>query len=196
MILDQAAKLVADEGVSAVNMERLGKDAGISKALVYNYYSSVTVLLQALLTREYRHLRKLQVEAAESAETLEQMIRRVTQVYLSYIQERGLLIERLAVEPSVANSGDPTKYSRDAAVTYLAQIISEHYQIDIDIALPVIDISYGMPAAAGHYIIHHDINLQTIEDITVVMILGSLEAIQKNYDSSLRPLRKPQVSVK
>jgi len=190
MILDHAARVVADEGVSAVNMERLGMEAGISKALVYNYYPSVTVLLQALLAREYRHLRKLQLEAADSAETLEQLVRRVTKVYLSYIQERGLLIERLAVEPSVANSGDPTKYSRDAAVTYLAEILSDNFQIDIDIARPAVDISYGMPAAAGNFVIHHDVNLQTIEDITVAMILGSLEAVQNKYDSSLRPLRR------
>ncbi|MFT5572604.1 MAG: AcrR family transcriptional regulator, partial [Cryomorphaceae bacterium] len=86
MILDQAAALVASEGVSAVSMERLGKEAGISKALVYNYYPNVTPLLQELLTREYRHLRKLQFEAAESADTLEQVVRRVTNVYLSYIK--------------------------------------------------------------------------------------------------------------
>ena len=42
MILDSAAKLVAEEGVSAVTMERLGTEAEISKALVYNYFPSVT----------------------------------------------------------------------------------------------------------------------------------------------------------
>jgi AcrR family transcriptional regulator len=190
MILDQAAALVASEGVSAVSMERLGKEAGISKALVYNYYPNVTPLLKELLTREYRHLRKLQFEAAESADTLEQVVRRVTNVYLSYIKTHGLLIERLAAEPTVANSGDPTEYSRDSAVLYIAQIFSDNFDIDMDIALPVVDISYGLPAAAGHYIVHHDTDLQRIEDITVAMILGSLEAVQKKYHASLKPLRK------
>ncbi len=37
LILDAAAQIVVNEGVSAVNMDRLGRDAGISKALVYNY---------------------------------------------------------------------------------------------------------------------------------------------------------------
>jgi AcrR family transcriptional regulator len=190
MILDQAAKLVASEGVSVVNMDRLGKEAGISKALLYNYFPSVTVLLQELLTREYKHLRKLQFDAAESADTLEQVVRRVTNVYLSYIKENGLLIERLASEPSVANSGDPTEYSRDSAVRYIAEIFSDNFDIDMDIALPTVDISYGLPAAAGHYIVHHDTDLQRIEDITVAMILGSLEGVQKKYHTSLKPLIK------
>ena len=190
MILDCAAKLVADEGVSAVTMERLGMEAGISKALVYNYFPSVTVLLQTLLTREYRHLRRVQLEVAESADTLEQMVRRVTKVYLSYISDRGLIIERLSLEPSVANSGDPNKYGRDPAVNYLAEILCDNFNIDIEVARATVDISYGMPTAAGQYLIHNDINLQTIEDITVAMFLGSYQAIQKRYEASLKTLIK------
>lgn len=190
MILDHAAQLIADEGVSAVSMERLGKRAGISKALVYNYYPSVTGLMHELLNREFRYLRKLQFEAAESADTLEQLIRRVTNVYLSYIKEHGLLLERLMAEPAVTNYSDPTKYARDGAVEYLAEILSANFGIDMEIAVPVVDISYGLPAAAGQYLIHHDTDIQTIEDITVTMIIGSIEAIQKKYDISLKHLRK------
>ena len=190
MILDCAAKLVGEEGVSAVTMERLGTEAAISKALVYNYFPSVKLLLQTLLTREYRHLRRVQLEAAESAETLEQMVRRVTKVYLSYISDRGLIIERLSMEPSVANSGDPNKYGRDPAVNYLAEILCDNFNIDIEVARATVDISYGMPTAAGQYLIHNDINLQTIEDITVAMILGSYQAIQKRYEASLKTLIK------
>ena len=190
MILDCAAKLVAGEGVSAVTMERLGSEAEISKALVYNYFPSVTLLLQTLLMREYRHLRRLQLEAAESSETLEQMVRRVTKVYLSYISDRGLIIERLSMEPSVANSGDPNKYGRDPAVNYLAEILCDNFNIDIEVARATVDISYGMPTAAGQYLIHNDINLQTIEDITVAMFLGSYQAIQKRYEASLKTLIK------
>ena len=188
MILDCAAKLVGEEGVSAVTMERLGTEAAISKALVYNYFPSVKLLLQTLLTREYRHLRRVQLEAAESAETLEQMVRRVTKVYLSYISDRGLIIERLSLEPSVANSGDPNKYGRDPAVNYLAEILCDYFNIDMEVARATVDISYGMPTAAGQYLIHNDINLQTIEDITVAMILGSYQAIQKRYETSLKTL--------
>jgi AcrR family transcriptional regulator len=191
MILDCAAKLVAGEGVSAVTMERLGTEAKISKALVYNYFPSVTLLLQTLLTHEYSHLRRVQLDAAESAETLEQMVRRVTKVYLSYISDGGLIIERLSLEPSVANSGDPNKYGRDPAVNYFAEILCDNFNLDIEVARATTDISYGMPTAAGQYLIHNDINLQTIDDITVAMIFQLSGYSKKIRDLSKNPTQGP-----
>jgi hypothetical protein len=60
----------------------------------------------------------------------------------------------------------------------------------MEVARATVDISYGMPTAAGQYLIHNDINLQTLEDITVAMMLGSYQAIQKKYETSLKTLLK------
>ena len=192
MILDHAAKFIAAEGVSALSMERLGKEAGVSKSLVYAYYPSMTELLQTLLKREYRLLRTQQAIAADSAETFEQLVRRITKSYLAYIEDRGLLLERLMAEPSVAALGDPTKFQRSTAVDHIAKMVADTFDIDIETAIPVVDISFGMPAAAGNYLIHHHANRQTIEDITVAMIVGSVEAIKQKYDTSLKPLVRRQ----
>ena len=191
LILDHAAQLIAAEGVSAVKMERLGRQAGVSKALIYSYFPSVTALLQTLLRREYRRLRRRQSEAADSAVTFEQLVRRVTHVYLAYIRERGLIIERLAAEPSVAEYPDPTAYSRETAVTYLAEIVAENLELDLELARPLVDISFGLPAAAGNYLIHSAADIETVEDLTVAMILGSLEAVARKNRMSFKRLRRP-----
>lgn len=188
LILDHAAEVVAVEGVSALSMERLGREAGISKSLVYAYFPSMKELLQTLLKREYRRLRILQNEAASSAETFEQLVRRITTTYLTYMEERGLILDRLAAEPCLSDSGDPTEYSRETAVQYLARIVSDNFNIDMSVALPAVDISFGMPAAAGHYLTRHEVSRQTIEDITVTMMIGSIEALKRNYDTALKPL--------
>jgi len=191
LILDHAAKVISAEGVSALSMDRLGREAGISKSLVYAYYPSMKEVLQTLLRREHKRLRQLQSEAADSAETFEQLVRRVTNVYLTYMEERGLILDRLAAEPSLSDKGDPTEFSRDSAVNYVSQVVSDNFGIDISVAQPAIDISFGMPSAAGHYLTRHDLSRQTIEDITVTMIIGSIEALRKKYNSSLKPLIKP-----
>ncbi len=190
LILDHAAEVVSAEGVSALSMDRLGKEAGISKSLVYAYFPSMKELLQVLLRREYKRLRLLQMEAANSAETFEQLVRRVTMAYLSYMDDRGLILDRLAAEPCLSDKGDPTEFSREQAVQYVAQVISDNFEIDMSVALPAADISFGMPSAAGHYLTRHDVSRQTIEDITVTMIIGSVEALKQKYKTSLKPLIK------
>ena len=149
LILDHAADIVARDGVSALSMDSIGREAGISKALVYNYFPNTTELLRQLLQREWRRLRRLQVEAAREADTFEALVRSVTHVYLKYIDERGLLIERLQAEPAVSAIHDPTEFSRDSAVGYLADIVAGHFGLPADIAKAATDISFGLPAAAG-----------------------------------------------
>lgn len=63
-ILDHAAEIVAADGVAAVTMERVAKTARVSKSLVYVYFKSTTELLQALLQRELKRLRRKQAEAS------------------------------------------------------------------------------------------------------------------------------------
>ena len=190
LILDHVAEIIANEGVSALSMERIGKEAGISKSLVYAYYPTMNELLKTLLKREYERLRDLQDEAALKAETFEQLVRGSTRTYLNYMEERGLILERLAAEPSVSEYNDPTDFSRDRAVQYLAKVVYDNFGIDMEVALPAVDISFGMPAAAGHYLIKNDVSRQMIEDITVTMIIGSIEALRKNYQTSFKPLKR------
>ena len=74
-ILDHAARLIGAEGLASVSMERIARAAGISKALVYNYFSSQTVLLRALLKRDLERVQQEQMHAATSATTFPELVR-------------------------------------------------------------------------------------------------------------------------
>ena len=45
MILDEAATLIVQEGIAGLTLERIAREAGVSKSLIYNYYEGVTELL-------------------------------------------------------------------------------------------------------------------------------------------------------
>lgn len=192
-ILEYAAVIVSSEGVAAVSMEKIGKAAQISKSLVYSYFPSITELLKELLKREMKSLRARQAMAVEKANTMEQLVRQVTHVYLNYIEEKGLLIYRLQSEPSLQEVGGPSNFGKDKAVEYLASILEELYDIPRTIATPTIDISFGLPDAAGRYLDENKADKQTIEDITVAMILGSLQAVKDGFDLKFKPLPKRDV---
>lgn len=181
LILDHTAAIVAREGVSQLSIESIGREAGISKSLVYAYFPNLTELLRELYQREMRHLRRRQMDAAENFETMEQLVRSVTHAYLSYIDERGLIIERLQGEPSVSNLHDPTDFNRDVAVDHLTDIIVQFYKLPRHIARAATDISFGLPASAGSYLLRHDMDFQTLEDLTVAMILGTLSDLENRF---------------
>jgi TetR/AcrR family transcriptional regulator, fatty acid biosynthesis regulator len=190
LILDHTAALIVSEGVAPLSVEKIGREAGISKSLVYAYYTNLTDLLRALYQREMRALRKRQAEAAEHATTFEDLVRSITHAYLSYINERGLIIERLQAEPSVCEMHDPTDFGRDAAVDYLTKIVIAHFNLPEDIARAATDISFGLPAAAGSYLHHHSLDLQTLEDLTVSMIIGAVTSAKTDYMARKQPLRR------
>jgi AcrR family transcriptional regulator len=181
LILDFTAEIVAREGVAQLSMERIGKEAGVSKSLVYNYFDNLTELLRELLEREHKELRRLQFAAAENATTLEEIVQNVTHEYLKYISNRGLIIERLLAEPSVSNLHDPTEYSREGAVNYLAEIISNHLDMPFDVAAMMTDISFGIPASAGEYLLRKNADLEQVEKLTVSMILGALIMVRNDH---------------
>ncbi len=190
LILDHTADIVARNGVAQLSIEQIGKEAGISKSLVYVYFPNLTELLRALYQREMRRLRKLQAEAAASATTFEQLVRSITHVYLTYISERGLIIERLQAEPSVTALHDPTEYSRDSAVNYLAEIAVAHFNLPPDIARAATDISFGIPASAGSHLHRHKLDLQTLEDLTVTMIIGTFTHLNSEYLARKETLKR------
>jgi AcrR family transcriptional regulator len=188
LILDHAADMIAREGIAELSMEAIGRAAGVSKSLVYNYFPNLQMLLSELLERELKRLRRLQSEAVNGAETFEGMVRATTHVYLTYIEERGLIIERLQQEPSISDFHDPTEYGRDTAVEYLAAIIERHFDLPPDVAQAATDISFGLPASAGAYLLRTGMDRQQLEDITVSMILGSVTSLKTDFAARRKPL--------
>ena len=189
LILDHTADIVARDGVAQLSVERIGKEAGISKSLVYAYFPNLTELLRELYQREMKQFRRAQADAADGATTFEGLVRAITHVYLTYMDERGLLIHRLSVEPSVSEARDPTEFSRDRAVDYLTDIVVEQFDLPRDIARAATDLSFGLPATAGAYLHRSKLDLKTLEDLTVTMIVGAVTHVKNEHALHLQPIR-------
>jgi AcrR family transcriptional regulator len=190
LILDHTAEMVARDGIAQLSIDSIGREAGVSKSLVYAYFPNLTDLLRELYKREMRRLRRAQRDAAAAATTFEELVRSVTHVYLHYINERGLIIERLQAEPSVSEMHDPTDFGREAAVDYLTEIVMAHFDLPLDIARAATDISFGLPASAGSYLHRHKLDLTTLEDLTVTMIIGTFSQLKLDYVARRQLLKR------
>ena len=190
MILDATAELVVQEGIRQLSMERIAQHAEVSKSLIYKYFENTQQVLRELLERESRHLRKTQFAAAEAAETFEDLVRGITKTYLRNIADRGLLLERLQADPALSDANDPTVVDRDLSINYLASIVHQNFDIPMPTARAVTQISIGVPSAAGAYLLQQEMDIEELEDITVSMIIGSINGIRNDFMIRKRKLKR------
>ena len=182
IILDKTAALIAKEGVSAVSMERVAREAGVSKPLVYVYFPNQKTLLRELLVRDQHRLIDMQTVAVEGATDFENYIRRTTKTYLKHIDETGDHIQRLMKEPSVAAVFEEfDRKDRQRVVEKLSQKVAETFDIPSKTAALATEIAMGMTGTAGDMLVRGVASRKRIEEITVALALGSVNAMSREF---------------
>ena len=178
LILDAAAALVIAEGLTAVSMERVAREAGVSKALVYNYFAKQTGLLSALLLREYRAFQKAARIEAGKVKGLEAVVRATTRAYLDHIATRGSLIQRLMREPAIAAAlKELETASRPVTAAYFADLVVRERGIDADKAVLASQLLMGLSGAAGDYLAENGGDPAALEPVVVAMIMAALDGL-------------------
>lgn len=177
-ILDFAAKLILEEGLTELSMERLGREAGISKALIYNYFPNRNDLLRELLKREMEVLRERQVEQIAAATDFRDLVYRTTRTYVAQVKERGALLQRLWAEPAVARSvADQNLRKREEALRFMVNQVVKAYGLPKDVATSAVDMGMAMTEAAAQHLpsSHDDVDFAT--NICVTLLTGGLAAL-------------------
>jgi TetR/AcrR family transcriptional regulator, fatty acid biosynthesis regulator len=176
-ILDVAAELIVAEGVSAVSMERLGREGGISKALCYAYFENRTVLLSQLLVREYPAFedRPMLVAADESFESL---IRRTTTYFIDRYVANGVLIQRLMNEPSVAEAvAQAHHHGRAATAAFFGSQVARAFGVSPVRGAKVADLMMGITGAAARTVMHDGAAHDDVINMVVTMIVGAAKEV-------------------
>lgn len=177
-ILDETAKLVIDQGLSAVSMEAVGRLCGISKALVYNYFPRRDQLLAALLQREQDELRDRGMRSGLHAKSFADLIRQTTRIYLVQTRERGALVQALLSDPSVARlMEDENRRERDRTIRYFVREGRREYGLTLPIAIAVVDMLMAVTDQAGKQTAAGSLDIATAEDMCVALITGGLERL-------------------
>lgn len=176
-ILDHAARVIAVEGLSALSMERIAREAGVSKALVYSYFSSQRILLKSLLRRDLERVQAEQMRAATSARTFPELVRNTTHIALSEVEKRGAFVRRLLDDPSLSDAVDTVRtHEHDGNARYLAKRVAKEFDVPMADALRLTEIGLGLTIAAGDYLQKSGAALAEVEDMTVAMIIGAVKS--------------------
>lgn len=178
LILDATAALVSSEGLTAVNMERVAREAAVSKALVYSYFGNQNTLLSELLLREYRAFQGEARLAAKHLTGLEEIVRVTTRAYLDHVATRGSLIQRLMTEPAIAAGLKVIEYEdRMVTTTYFAGLIEREYDVDSGEAMLAAQLLMGLTGAAGDHLVATGADPVRLEAVVVSMIMNALKGL-------------------
>lgn len=182
--LDEAAKLVLAEGVSAVSMERLAREVGASRALAYTYFQTPTDLMRALLVREYDAFQEKGRRLMGGAKTLDAIVRATTQAWIDHILERGELIQRLMHEPDIVSALDePVRMGRSRTVAYFGDAIARVYAIAPARAYVIVELLMGLTGAAGTLAKRQLMDRAQLADLAVQLIFGALESVREDHSA-------------
>jgi len=182
-ILDEAARLILDEGLHAVSMERLARDVGISKGLVYNYFPTRDALLTELLRREQAELRDRGMAKALRASSFADMIRQTTRLYLEQTRDRGALIAALLSDPSVARlMEEDNRLDRERTIRYCVRAARREYDLPLPLAISVVDMLMAITGRAGRQVAEGLMDVGPATEICVELITGALANLDRDRD--------------
>ncbi len=180
-ILDSAARIILTEGLSAISMERLGRETEISKALVYNYFSSRDDLLAALLKREQVELRDRGLGAALKAQSFSDLIRATTRIYFEQVERRGALIQSLLSDPSVVKLMESEiRAERERTRKYFIRQAAKTFGLSQAAAATGVDLLWAITDEAGRMLARGALSREDAEFMCVTLITGGLEKLARD----------------
>ncbi|MFN9927398.1 MAG: TetR/AcrR family transcriptional regulator [Phenylobacterium sp.] len=174
-ILDEAARLILEKGISAVSMERLAQLVGISKGLVYNYFPTRDALLATLLHREQTELRDRGMVSALEAQSYEDLIRQTTRLYLQQTRDRGAMIAALLSDPSVAALMEAdSRIDRERTFRYFVRATRREFDLPLPLAIVAVETLMSLTDQAGKLVAQGQIDVEPATEMCVELITGGL----------------------
>ena len=133
-LLEVARKVFGNSGFHGVSMEEVAKEAGITKPILYDHFSSKKDLYLALLDEDLADLLDKVREALDSPVGNRERIRRSFQAYFDFVDEQADGF-RLMMQESVGAEKDfreRVERMRDAAVAEVANLIERESEGRLD----------------------------------------------------------------
>jgi AcrR family transcriptional regulator len=166
-LLDAAAQLIVAHGASAMSMERLAAEAGVSKALPYKHFDNSEAVLAELYRHETAALGRSVWRALSDAGPDDDLIRLSLRVYFDEVSRRGPVLAALSGPGStIASVADPSQ----AGVTFEVEVFSTFHGLPRERAKAVAGMIQGaVVGATGTWLAGHGTREQ-LEDDLVAMI--------------------------
>ncbi|MEK9870999.1 MAG: TetR/AcrR family transcriptional regulator [Gammaproteobacteria bacterium] len=187
-ILDAIAAIITKGRIADLSVNLITCEAGVSKALIYKYYPSITTMLEDLLTREYtRSVQTLKARLDVATNFVELLEVVVNQNFDECVEHS--VLNTLRHHPDLQMKLKQLR--RVHSVTpLLHRVLQDIYDIDEQASGQIIQISSGASYAAARYYMRRGGDRERHIAAAIAYIKGGTEALLKQEVQPGRSSRK------
>ncbi|WP_334164002.1 TetR/AcrR family transcriptional regulator [Phenylobacterium sp.] len=170
-LLDVAAEIIVREGLHALSIKRLAREAGLTAPRAYHFFPTVDDLLVELARRELQAVRAAQVAEVETATRPADRLRLSTVTYLRQVAERGVLLQTLQGAPAVRRGLRREQRALRAANTEIvADRFSRSQRVPDDVARAATTVLTSLVLRAGRLLARGRLDLPVAEALAADIV--------------------------
>ncbi|WP_280386061.1 TetR/AcrR family transcriptional regulator [Nocardia wallacei] len=153
-LLRTSLRLIEAEGLPAVSLRRVAREAGVSPGAPYHHFADRTALLAALSTRGFELLRAELISAVGAAANPSDRLTAIADTYIRFAREQPAYF-RLMFRPELSRpeKHPDTMAAGDAAFTVLTDAVAEATRAGVlpaaeadTLAMAIWALSHGLAA--------------------------------------------------
>ena len=180
-LLDSAAALIVERGLSACSLEEVAVTAQVSKALIYKYFPTRDEMLKALVTREYKMLREQGAWMTPDM-PLAKAVHESNIRTFEYLNARGVILREILSDRVTGKAlGFGDREERVRRTWYFADKVAQTYSISPKMALIGTLITSNIPGIAAGSLERNGFTPREVADFWTVFLLGGWAACAARY---------------
>lgn len=196
-ILDSAVAYIVERGLSTFTLENVAQQAGVSKPLVYKYFTRREDMLRAVLEREYVYLGRHKLDVLPDEVPMEPLIHASNRNAINYLYERGPIIRLLAGDRSVAELVHQRERNERTAVTeHFIKRLMKTYGLPQDVAFICTVMTVNAPILSSRALKRAGISAERASQVWSDFVVGGWQALHAQQQHAGKPVAAKATAAK
>lgn len=177
-ILAVASRILATAGLTNISMERLARECGVSKALIYAHFPTFSAVLDAVAQREFETLEANGLSAALLSARTDAAATRSAQVYFKHVSLHGPGLHMLLINPSASSQfSSTTRAMRNGLLKRMASRIRDGLRLSAHDSVAAAVLLTAIPERAGRMVLEGQIDMETGAQLCALLTKTTLHAL-------------------
>lgn len=174
-----AQRLILAQGYLPLAPERLAREVGVSKALVYGYFPEPHALANAVLARQFEDLAGAGLPHAAAAGDLSTAALACADLYFRHVAERGPAAHVILRDVTMARRVRPDLARfRDRIAARLIRLARRELALPVREAVGAFNLVVTIPEEAGRLVWQGDLAFEAGAELTRRLVAASLAALK------------------